>query len=850
MNTRTTRSALESPPSLPFRMATSGIIARILIIIIVSEIVVMGILRATDIPVGWTAAILDALLLALISAPMLYFAVVRGLARRLADVSVRTELASLEAIHEATAALIIVLDPHGRVVRFNRTCEEVSGYDRRELVGTVVWDKLLDQAEAPAVRAVFDRLAAGQFPIAHENYWVTKKGERRRIAWSNSAIARNGSVELVIGTGLDITGQREIEQRLSNFQMGIERSTDVVFLTDREGKIQYTNPAFETVYGYTAEEALGSTPRLIKSGLLTPDVYEQFWSTLLAKQVVTGEIINKSKDGELLTMDSSANPVLDESGDVIGYLAVQRDVTKRVAAEAALRESEQRFRSLSERVPLGVGVIALDGTVLYANPALADLLGYTPEEMAGRSVSEYQYEADRARATVHMRQIAEGGASEPHEYRLVHRDGAVFVTEISSRLLDFEGRPALLSTIKDLTQQRQLEEGLRQSQKMEAVGQLAGGIAHDFNNLLTVIQTSSEMVAPKMPTDDPETVEDLRELQDAVQRGRNLIKKLLAFGRREELMFRAIDLNALLRDFESTLRRLIPEHIEIAVTQDEAARPIWANPGSVEQILMNLATNSRDAMPHGGRLAITTKDVRIESSEAGSTVEPGQFVRLSVSDTGHGMDEQTKAKLFEPFFTKKLLGGGTGLGMAVVYGLVKQHGGAIDVASAPGMGTTTTMYLPIARSAVSADGQVDDAHWKRRAPRRPFSSSRTSLAIRRGTERTLTRLGYKVLTAQDGYEALEVFDEHREEIDVILTDLIMPRMGGRTLFEVLSVDEKTVPFVFASGYAPSDLTGDIPTAPGVSALPKPWTIAELATTIRWALDGSVVSFPQQDGDGR
>ncbi len=819
-------------------------------IVMLSEIVVMGILRAANVPAGWTAALLDALLLAIIVGPLLYFAVVRGLARRLADVSVRTELASLEAIHEATAALIIVVDPDGRVVRFNRTCEELSGFNRSEILGTVAWDKLLDPAEAPAVRAAFERLASGKFPNAFENHWVTKNGERRRIAWSNSALTRNGAVQLVIATGIDITGQREVEQQLRNFKLGIERSTDVVFLTDREGEIQYVNPAFEQVYGYTAEEAVGSTPRIIKSGLLAREVYEQFWSTLLDKQVVTGEIINKSKHGKLLTMDVSANPVLDNNGEVIGYLAVQRDVTKRVETETALRESEQRFRTLTERVPIGVGVLGLDGTVLYANPALSNLLGYEPEELAGQPVSVHQYEADRARAAAQMRQIADGGIGEPNEYRLLHRDGTVIVSEISSRLVDFEGSAAILSTVQDLTLQRQLEEGMRQSQKMEAVGQLAGGIAHDFNNLLTVIQTSSEMVAPKVSATDSEAVQDIRELQDAVQRGRSLIKKLLAFGRREELTFRAVDLSALLGDLELTLRRLIPEHVEITVTPDANAHPIWAHPGSIEQMVLNLATNSGDAMPHGGNLSITTEDVAVEDQILGSTVEPGQFVRLVVSDTGHGMDAKTKAKVFEPFFTNRSMGGGTGLGMAVVYGLVKQHGGAIDVASELGEGTTISVYLPIARSAMPKSGRGSDE-----APLKLARASETVLvvedepAIRRGTERALTRLGYRVLIAQDGYEALEVFDDHREEIDLILTDMIMPRMGGRALYEVLHVDQKTVPFVFASGYAPSALTGDIPPAPGVSALPKPWTLTELATAVREALDASASSATRGESPG-
>ncbi len=634
--------------------------------------------------------------------------------------------------------------------------------------------------------------------------------------------------------------QGRVERALRMFELGIERSGEVVFLTDPDGNIIYVNPAFEQIYGYTRHEAIGNTPRIIKSGRLPREAYRYFWSKLLAKEVVSGELINKTKDGRLITVESSANPVLDAGGTIIGFLAIQRDVTRREAMEKALRGSELRLRTLMEKIPDGVGVLSQDGHIIYANPAVTKMLGYSSEDLQGKPVWDFQHPEDRERATQRTKELFRDSAEFPSEYRLIRADGTAFPVEISSRVIEYDGQPALLATMRDLTERRQLEDQLRQSQKMEAVGQLAGGIAHDFNNLLTVIQTSSELIADSLPARVPELATDVEEVRAAVTRGKNLIEKLLQFSRRGDLAFKTLDIGMLVREFEPTLRRLLPEDIEIRLEVADNNPPVNGNSGSVEQILMNLATNGSHAMPSGGVLtiAVTLERLTMDDTKRGSAVTAGSFVCLSVKDSGSGMDARTREKLFEPFFTTRSLGGGTGLGTAVVYGLVQQHGGLIRVDSETGVGTTVRVYLPVATESEMA---VEPSPEPEQRPE-VYGGTETVLvaedepALRRAAKRSLERLGYTVLLAADGEEALELFRRKRDLVDLVMTDIVMPKMGGRALYDAVRSEQAGTKFLFASGYTAGDIQERALLDPDFPFLAKPWTIDELGQKVREVLD--------------
>ncbi len=743
------------------------------------------------------------------------------------------------AILEASAALIVVLDREGRIVRFNRACERLTGFSSREVEGKPVWEMLLPPEQIEAARREFAHLDVNDFPDERETHWLTKSGDRRLISWANNAVvASDGSIDYVIATGIDVTDHKRTEEDLAKFRIGIERSGEIVFLTDRDGHILYVNPAFEQVYRFDKEEALGETPRLLKSGLHNREFYTELWERLLAKESVSGEIINKTKDGRLLTMVSTANPVLDEEDKLVGFLAIQRDITESKKTEQALRASEERIRTLMEKVPDGVGVLSMDGRILYANPAICAMLGYSAEELAGRRVSDFQHPEDRARAAERIKALFQGGSESPSQYRLIHKSGGVVTAEITSRVIEYEGATALLSTVRDLTERLELEEQLRQAQKMEAVGQLAGGIAHDFNNLLTVVQVNTELLSDKLTEADGEVSADIKELTAAVARGKDLIEKLLAFSRREELRIEPIDLLRLITDFEPTLRRLLPENIDIQIETRHKEPIVLAGPGTVEQIVMNLATNARNAMPKGGRLRIAIWPARLDAADwfaTGRTV-PGEFCCLAVSDTGVGMDEVTQARLFEPFFTTRRSSGGSGLGMAVVYGLVKQLGGHVHVYSELGEGTTIKVYLPVAAPAVGVAPPASEAPTEVRGGSETILVAEDEPALRRAAKRSLERLGYSVLLAADGDEALEVFEAQRGRIDLVVSDVIMPKRGGRALYKELRERGVHVPFLFASGYTAGDIEESAQLDPGLPFLAKPWTLGELAQKIRQVLD--------------
>ncbi len=393
----------------------------------------------------------------------------------------------------------------------------------------------------------------------------------------------------------------------------------------------------------------------------------------------------------------------------------------------------------------------------------------------------------------------------------------------------------------DVVRHERLEAQLRQSQKMEAVGQLTGGIAHDLNNVLTVVVANAELMASAVPADAPELRAELAQLHSAASRGAGMVRQLLAFSRRKPLVPGPLDLVHLVDESSGLLRRLVPENIVIRVAHEAPRQPVMGDGGAIEQVLVNLVTNARDAMPDGGTLRLETVRATLSAERAAATGVPGPGVYgcLVIADTGVGMDAATRERAFEPFFTTKEPGAGTGLGLSMVYALVQQLGGGIELASEPGAGTTITLYLPAAAGPEAA------AAPDRAATPATLTGDETILvvedeaAIRRATQRVLERHGYRVLLAENGEQGLDLYRRHAEEIDLVLSDLIMPRVGGRALYETLRGEGARVRFLFASGYA-SPETEEAASLAGVPHIAKPWTIGELLGKVREVLDGEVM----------
>jgi PAS domain S-box-containing protein len=534
---------------------------------------------------------------------------------------------------------------------------------------------------------------------------------------------------------------------------------------------------------------------------------------------------------------------------VVGAVAWSWSIIRRMReTEDALRRSEEKYRSLVNHATYGMYRSTLDGRFLAVNPALVEMLGYRSEDdVLGLSMEHdlYLYPDDRARL---IRQYREAAQVEGVEVDWRRRDGTPLTVRLSGRpFQEPDGRLAGFEMIvEDVTERKVLEEQLRQSQKMEAVGRLTGGIAHDLNNLLTVILANADLLASSLAAARPDAESEavLRELREAARRGAAMIRKLLAFSRREKLARAPIDLGGVVTEASRVLRRLLPEHIEIDVVTEKQVPPVSADAGAVEQMLVNLATNARDAMPGGGVLRIEVLPGRIDQRFAARRGwgRPGDYVCLRVSDTGSGMDPETQRRIFEPFFTTKAPGSGTGLGMAMIYGLVKQHDGFIDVESRRGAGTTVTIYLPI--TAATAPEPV----------RQPLLGTlprgtetvlvvEDEAAIRDAARRGLERLGYRVLLAADGEEGLELFGKHASEVDLILTDIVMPRMTGTRLYQELRTRGADVKVLFTSGYTLRDGPQDVELDPGLPLLRKPWTLGQLAVAIREVLDAPAAVPP-------
>jgi PAS domain S-box-containing protein len=636
---------------------------------------------------------------------------------------------------------------------------------------------------------------------------------------------------------------RESEEKFRSF---IESTTDWVWSTDRDGVHTYSNPAVTRILGYTPEEVVGRSAFSIMHPDDRSQVEEQFAALAAEGRGWRNLVIRwRCRDGSHRFLESSAVPILGADGRLKGYRGVDRDITERVKAEEALRNSEVRLSQAQSIAHLGIWELDLtdlddlDRNALWWWDETYRIFGYPPRQVAVTNELFFRavHPDDAGRVRAALVEALRGGRPYLVEHRIVRPDGSQRVVREQATLeWDAQGRPLrMMGTVLDVTEQRRLEDQLRQAQKMEAVGQLAGGVAHDFNNLLTTILASHELLAAGLPADGPHR-EDLDTIRQAARRAAELTSSLLAFSRQQALELRALSLGALLSAFVRMARRVVPEDVEVVTHVETEESVVRADPIAVEQMLMNLVTNARDAMPGGGSLSIAVGRGALdeEHRRTHGWGKPGEYVILSVSDTGLGMDRETVQRIFEPFFTTKPVGQGTGLGMAMVYGLVKQHEGYVSVYSERGRGTTVRIYFPAVAEEASELSPPETS--------RPVGGRETILlveddaSLRRTATRVLERHGYTVVTATDGFDALDVVQSRATPPDLIISDVVMPRASGPQLLAALRDRGAAPRMLFTSGYTARDvhdralLEGDVP------FLAKPWTIVDLLRKVREVLD--------------
>jgi PAS domain S-box-containing protein len=641
--------------------------------------------------------------------------------------------------------------------------------------------------------------------------------------------------------GLSEFRQSQSAENVQRHALAMDASVDGMAIVNGMGIYSYANVAFALMMGYeSVEEIVGKTWKQIADPRDASSIEEDIAKALAEVGKWFGPLTMHRRDGSAFSMEMAVTKLPNG-----GAVCACRDVTDRRRAENALFEAENKFRTLIEQVAAisYIAELGMDGQWLYVSPQIESIFGYEPDEWLAMSTGWLKCIPAEDHATIRAAEEA-AARGEPYqlEYRVIRKDGnIVWVSDTAVVVQGSDRHPVMEGLILDITERKLLETQLQQSHRMEAVGRLAGGIAHDFNNLLTIIKGYAELASNRAGITQPLNA-DIQQIGNAAERASTLVRQLLAFSRKQVMQPRAIDLNTVVLGLDSLLRRLMSEDIEMLTHCEDIVGTVRADPAQIEQVIMNLVVNARDAMPQGGRLTIETANVQLDANYARdhATVRPGSYVMLAVSDTGVGMDQETQAHIFEPFYTTKGGGHGTGLGLSTVYGIVKQSGGYIWVYSEPGQGTAFKVYLPVVDAAIES---------KAAQPEAPAASKGTEAvllvedeeAVRELARVVLAAQGYQVIVAENPAHAEELSIKHGHEIQLLLTDVVMPGMSGHDLARRVNARYPKIRVLYMSGYTDNVIAHGGVLERGVSFLQKPFTPRVLAAKVREVLDTHVLA---------
>jgi two-component system cell cycle sensor histidine kinase/response regulator CckA len=744
----------------------------------------------------------------------------------------------LRLILEATQVGVWHENLNSGEVRWSEGLEALLGVEGTEFTGT--YDELIGMVhpddrkgvEASVQRSLGgDGLFFGDFRILcpdKTTRWLTGKGK--------VSFDENGRAISRFGVAIDIQERKEADEKLhaseQRFASAFNLSPLPMHIISLENThYMYVNDSFLLATGYTRDEVIGKTGDDLNLWVSAEERAKIFGIFKQEGRLNNIEFKYRRKNGEIHTgLGSSETIILD---GIPCALSVINDITERKRAE----EDRDRFFTVSLDM---LCLMNFSGYFKRLNPAWEKTLGYTNEELMSRSYIHFVHPDDRERTLELGTRIKEGENIQAFENRYVCKNGSI--KWLLWSVTPYPEQQLIYAVAHDITERkraeeewRKAEENLRQAQKMDAIGRLAGGVAHDFNNLMTAVIGYSEMALRKA---EPGSLisNDILEIKKAGERAASLTSQLLAFGRKQMLQPKILNFNSVLENINKMLRRLIGEHIEIAVIPDPQLGLVKADPGQIEQVIVNLVVNARDAMPDGGKLTLETANVHISDEYAFNQLEvtPGHYVMFAMTDTGCGMDMKTLAKIFEPFYTTKEFGKGTGLGLSMVYGIIKQSGGHIAVYSEPGVGTTIKLYLPRIDEEQVAPAPEIEVH--------PLEKSDKTIllvedekVVRDLIAKILRDLGYEVLIAENGKEALELATIHIEKIALVISDLVMPQMGGKELAEKLLPMAPRLKMIFMSGYTEKAIFHQGVLTTNMIFLQKPFSYEALASKVREVL---------------
>ncbi len=746
----------------------------------------------------------------------------------------------LAAIVDSSGDAIFAKDMDGRYLLFNRESERLTGKPAELVVGSDD-TALFPPAQAAILRANDRNIIIESRTLTYEETLSTVDGERIYLATKGPLRDGDGHIIGLFGISRDITERKRAEYDVRTLSRAMEQSPASIVITDRNGRIEYVNPCFERVTGYTRAEVVGSNPNILKSGTTPVQTYQDLWRAISQGGEWHGELCNRRKSGELFWEFASISGVRGESGEIEHYIAVKEDITARKRADAVLNETQQRLSAVFQASPIAiiVGKVA-DGRFLEWNDAALNLLGYARDEVIGRTAAELGTYVNPARRAEMVQRLEQHGSVDRFPVDFRTKGGEIRVLEVSGCLIELQGERCLVGMMLDVTERQRLEQVHLQAQKLESLGTLAAGIAHDFNNILAAIRGNADLAAKDVGPDHA-AAQSLGEIRKAGVRASELVRRITAFGRPVgETRHEVASLSAVVDEVLKLLRSTLPAGIALKKEFARDTPHVLADAGQVHEAIVNLTTNAAYAIgSRSGAIAYRLEPVDVDAALTRDIpgLTPGRYARLTVTDSGCGMDAATLNRIFDVFYTTKPVGEGIGLGLSMVHGIMRGHGGAVTVESTPGMGSGFALYFPAAEAHAQTHAQAAPAAMQPAAGQRVlYVDDEEALVLL--ASRALTRLGHSVSGFTDPETALEAFRAHPQDYDAVVTDLSMPRLSGFELARELLALRPGIPVMMTTGYIRGE-DEQLARAAGIRELVlKPVTMDELAKVLDAMIRGA------------